>query len=59
MVELGDQQILLLFCPPGCGDIASIGGCPSSVPSVEPNANQRQRQYGETRYRDADRQPTR
>src|SRR5262245_39614108 len=59
MVELGDQQILLLFCPPRGGDIASIGGCPSSVPLVEPNADQRQRQYGEARYRDADRHPTR
>jgi putative transposase len=32
---------------------------PHSVPSVEPSANQRQRQYGETRHRDADRYPGR
>ena len=59
MVELGDQQTLLLFRLPRCGDIANKGGCPSPVPSVEPNANQRQRQYGETRHRDADRHQTR
>ena len=59
MVELGDQQTLLLFRLPRRGDIANKGGCPSPVPSVEPSANQRQRQYGENRHRDADRYPGR
>ena len=59
MIELGDQQILLLFCLPCCGDIANKGRCPSPVPSVEPNTNQRQRQYGETHHGDTDRHPNR
>src|SRR5262245_12993229 len=59
MVELCDQEILLLFCLPRCRDIANEGSCPSPVPSVEPNTNQRQRQYGETRYSDPDGHPTR
>src|SRR5689334_24017118 len=59
MVELRDQQILLLFRLPGRGKIANKGGGASPVPSVKTNTHQRQRQYGKTRYRDADRHPPR
>src|SRR5262245_42698346 len=58
MVELGNQKILLLFRLLRRGDIANKSRCPSPVPAVERNANQRQCQYGETRHRDADRHQT-
>src|SRR5262245_15315355 len=59
MVELRDEQILLLLRFSCCGDIPNKGGCPSPGALVEPNTNQRQRQYGETRHRDANRHPGR